>query len=280
MFGYIAPNLSLFDEHQRLRYRAAYCGLCHTLRIRHGFTGSVTLSNDMTFLALLLNSLYEPAEQPGSERCAAHPLKKHDYFTTEPFEYVADMNIALAYHKCFDDWTDDRNIISRAEAQMLNRSYSRISRAYPQKCTAIEQWMDEIRKIEKSVNAGIDAPVNSTGRLIGELFCWKEDFWSDSLRIVGDGLGRFIYLMDAYDDLRRDIRRGSFNPLIPYHTKPDFENLVSDSLTMMIGDCTQAFENLPLIRDADILRNILYSGIWRRYTQIQNKKKETDSKGA
>ena len=86
--------------------------------------------------------------------------------------------------------------------------------------------------------------------------------------------------MDAYDDLPKDIRRGRFNPLKDFHAEPTFEDLAEASLTMMIGDATQEFETLPIVRDADILRNILYSGVWRRYKQIQEKKQEAKSKGA
>lgn len=279
MFGYIAPNLSELDETQRLRYRSVYCGLCQILRRRYGFSGSLTLSNDLTFLALLLNALYEPDERTGLERCIVHPVKSHRFVISEPFEYAADMNIALAYYKCMDNWVDEKNILSRGEAVLLKNAYLGISKNYPKQCGAIEGWISEIREIETVWCDGIDAPVNSTGRLLSELFCWKDDFWSDSLKEIGDGLGRFIYMMDAYEDLPRDVRRKNFNPLIAYQSSENFEVMCRDALMMMVADCTQAFEKLPIVKDADILRNILYSGVWNRYGQIQ-KKKQTDSKGA
>lgn len=279
MFGYIMPSLSILNDQQRIRYRAIYCGLCRVLRKRHGLCGTATLSNDLTFLAMLLNSLYEAEETAGKERCAVHPIRRHSFVYSEPFEYAADMNAALAYHKCMDDWLDDRNLLSRSEAMVLKRTYERISKQYPEKCAAIEKWLDEIHRIEETKQGGIDAPVNSTGRLLGELFCWKDDFWADSLRMIGDGLGRFIYMMDAYEDLPKDIRRGSFNPLIEYQTNDDFEIMCRDTMLMMVADCTQEFEQLPVLRDADLLRNVLYSGIWNKYTQIQ-KKRAVDSKGA
>lgn len=279
MFGYITPNLSILDDVQRTRYRSMYCGLCRTLRLRHGFSGTLTLSNDLTFLVLLLNSLYEPGEFSGQERCVAHPVKRHNFIVSEPFEYAADMNVALAYHKCMDNWRDDRNILSRSEAAVLQRAYSIVARRYPDKCAAIEGWLDEIHDIEKSNRFGIDIPVNSTGRILGTLFCWKDDFWADSLRKIGDGLGRFIYMMDAYEDLPGDFRRKRFNPLIPYRNDENFEQMCKDALLMMVADCTLEFEKLPIVKDAELLRNILYSGIWSKYRQIQ-KKKETDSKGA
>lgn len=279
MFGYIAPNLSILNDSQRARYRSVYCGLCRTLRVRHGLTGSMTLSNDLTFLALLLNSLYESTEEKGRERCIVHPLRQHEFVTSEPFKYVADINVALAYHKCMDNWIDDHSVLSRGEAILLQRAYDSVSQRYPDKCTAIEHWIEEIHDIERSHCAGIDAPVNSTGRILGMLFCWKEDFWADSLRKIGDGLGRFIYMMDAYDDLSKDIHHHSFNPLIPEHDRDDFEQMCKDALLMMVADSTMEFEQLPIVQDADLLRNILYSGIWSRYGQLQ-KRKEANKKGA
>lgn len=280
MFGYVTPNLSALDDAQRARYRAVYCGLCHVLRERHGLTGSATLSNDLTFLSLLLNSLYESDETKGEERCIVHPLKRHAYICGASFDYVADMNVALGYHKCQDNWLDDRNLISRGEALLLKRAYERVCKQYPHKCAAIEGWLQEIHEIEANERSSIDAPVNSTGRMLGELFCWKDDFWRESLRIMGDGLGRFIYMMDAYEDLPKDLKTGSFNPLKSYRTDENFEAMCKDALLMMVADCTQEFEQLPILQDADLIRNVLYSGIWSKYSLLQKKKKEVDSKGA
>lgn len=35
----------------------------------------------------------------------------------------------------------------------------------------------------------------------------KDDEWSDELRVLGNNLGRFIYLLDAYDDLEKMRKR-------------------------------------------------------------------------
>ena len=279
MFGYVAPNMHVLDDEQKKRFRSVYCGLCHVLHQRYGQIGCATLSYDLTFLALLLNSLYEPDEERGEERCLTHPFKKHAYISGPPFAYAADMNIALAYHKCMDNWFDDRNIIARSEAGLLKRSYDCVREQYPDKCRAIEQWLDEIHQIEAASSSEIDAPVNSTGHMLGDLFVWKDDEWADSLRIIGDGIGRYIYFMDAYDDLSKDIKRDSYNPLKEYHTRPDFEAMCKDALTMMVADSTQEFEQLPIVQDVDLLRNILYSGIWSKYVLIQKKKEEAKSKG-
>ena len=43
---------------------------------------------------------------------------------------------------------------------------------------------------------------------------------------------------------------------------------------MMIAESTASFERLPCLVDVDILRNILYDGVWNRYNRIQMKKSE------
>lgn len=280
MFGYIITNPQTLPEDRQRRFRSFYCGLCRVLNQRYGKIGQATLSYDMTFMALFLNALYEPAETKGNERCFLHPFKQHEFAVSEVFSYVADMNIALAYHKCLDNWKDDRNIPSAAEAKLLKRAYCHVESLYPEKCKAIEDWLDEIHKIEFNRIEQIDPPVNATGKMMGELFVWDcNDIWADSLRIIGDGLGKFIYLMDAYDDLPGDIRHNTFNPLKAYKDNEDFEEMCKSALMMMVADCTQEFEKLPILLDADIIRNVLYSGIWSKYALIQ-KKKEAKSKGA
>ena len=273
VFGYIITNQKALPEDRQRRFRAVYCGLCGALRQRHGLSGSATLSYDLTFLALLLNALYEPGEQAGSARCAAHPLKPHDYVSSPVMAYAADMNLALAYHKSMDDWRDDKSPVAAARGATLRRAYDRVQRQWPQKCAAIEDWLNEIHAIEGGGDFDIDPPVNATGRLLGELFVWPGDAqWAEELRAVGDGLGRFIYFMDAYDDLPEDLRRGRYNPLKPLKDRDDYEQLCVSAMTMMVADATDAFERLPVVLDADIIRNVLYSGIWCRYAYLQEKR--------
>ena len=269
MFGYIITNADSLPKDRQERFRAFYCGLCRTLRRRHGWVGSATLSYDMTFLATLLNALYEPGETAGEERCATHPIRRHAYVESPVMDYVADMNLALAYYKCEDNWLDDHSLPSAAEARLLARGYDRVKRDHPGKCRAIEAWLDEIHAIERARAEAIDPPVNATGRMLAELFDWRGDVWSESLRGIGDGLGRFIYFMDAYDDLPADEKRGRYNPLKALRARDDYESFCRDAMMMMAGDATQAFELLPIVEDADILRNVLYSGIWSRYAQLQ-----------
>ena len=271
MFGYIQlVQCGLSEEYHKI-YRSYYCGLCKALKMQNGSWGRVYLSYDFTFLSILLHSLYEPENKDqGDERCLIHPVKPHSYINSEISKYCADMNIALAYHKCKDDWNDDGKILSLYQVKYLKKRYQDIYKIYPRQCMAIEKNLQAISEIEKSKIPQADALANLTGNMLGEIYKYKDDIWQDTLYRVGQGLGRFIYLMDAYDDYDKDIKKKRYNPLTPYHERADYNEFVKEVLTLYMGECTEAFETLPLINELDILRNILYGGCWVRYNQINS----------
>lgn len=279
MFGYVQVNRETLSVEQEARFKSYYCGLCRSLRKKYSAIGGLTLSNDMTFLALLLSALYECETVSGRERCAIHPAKAHDYISNDAIDYAADMNLLMAYYLCEDDWRDDKNPVSLGEMRLMRRSIEQIQGKYPEKCAFVSDMIRALGDVEKRPPDGdIDTPANLTGELIGEVFAWKNDEWKNTLTRTGAALGRFIYLMDAYDDLPADIRKKHYNPLIPIADEPDFEDRCLDMLTMHISECTNYFEMLPVITDAALIRNVLYSGVWNRYAYIQNRKKKKEKK--
>jgi hypothetical protein len=279
MFGYVTVNRETLSQENEEHFRAYYCGLCKALRRRHGLTGALTLSNDMTFLSIVLTSLYEPEESSGREGCFNHPFKKHDWVLTQATDYAADMNILLAYHLCMDNWRDDKKLISLAEAGLIKKGYRRVRELYPEKCEFVGDMISALSQLEaRAPDGDIDRPTNLTGELIGEIFAWKDDHWAQPLTRLGAALGRFIYIMDAYDDLPGDIKKGRYNPLKPISDMADFEDRCLDMLTMHISECTEEFEMLPMLRDAGIIRNILYSGVWNKYAYIQSRKEKEKKK--
>ena len=272
MFGYVTIAAAGLAPERQARYRAHYCGLCHTLGKQFGPIGQMTLSYDVTFLHLLLSSLYEPEETILQERCVPHPVHPHQAVVNEITAYCCDMNLALAYHKCMDDWQDDRSPLGRAEAALLSAGYHEVQKRHPEKCRQIEACLHALSQLEQKADATLDEAANLSAKMLGILYRFREDLWAHTLQRMGEGLGRFIYLMDAYDDLESDIRRKRFNPLIPLRNQPDFEDRIKESLTLLIAEATDAFETLPLVQDMDILRNILYAGCWTRYQQKQLKR--------
>lgn len=277
MFGYVKilePELKVKDFR---RYKSYYCGLCRELKERYGSLGQMTLTYDMTFAIILLTSLYEPEIRQEKFRCKVHPFRRQTILRSEFTSYAADMNILLAYYHFHDDWSDERKISGFAGSRLFHRTAVKIEEKYPRQAQIIKKELNELSRLEKIRTDDLDLPAGCFGRLMSELFVCREDVWRQNLKRMGFYLGKFIYLMDAYDDLERDIEKGSYNPLISLSHHPDFENECKEILCMMIAECSSEFEKLPCLLDVDILRNILYDGVWNTYRIKQQKKREDQS---
>ena len=109
--------------------------------------------------------------------------------------------------------------------------------------------------------------------MLGEIYVWKEDVWADTMRKIGCAMGRFIYRMDAYEDIEKDRKKGNYNPWKPIAQEKDFGDRARQILMMEAAEASRQFEKLPIIEYVDILRNILYSGIWTKYDRISPGKK-------
>lgn len=282
MYGYVIINEEGLSKEQSDRYRAHYCGLCRALGRIHGNCSRLTLSYDLTFLSLLLSGLYEPEETSGSARCALHPTQIHPWISTEFDRYAADMSVLLACSRCEDDWNDDHKYTSLLLKQMLSRQQAEVSEAYPRQAVAISHSLQQLAKCEESGCSDLDETSGCFGLMLSAVFDVRSDEWSVPLREMGFSLGKFIYLMDAYDDLAQDVKKNRYNPLRELSAAPEYEARIHEILTMLIAQCAAAFERLPVLRNADLLRNVLYSGVWTRYAQIQQVKsgKQAPQKGS
>lgn len=276
MFGYIVVHKPELKVREYETYRASYCGLCRSLKERHGRLGQLTLSFDMTFLALLLTGLYEPETCTGCGRCLAHPLQKHHYRRNPYFDYAADMNVLLTWYKCMDDWQDERKVSRFFFARLLNGKRKKIRKLYPEKADRIGGLLEELRKLEQEESCDIDKTAGFFGEIMAELFVCRKDQWEGKLRRMGFFFGKFIYLMDAYEDIEEDLKKGRYNPLREIYGNEGFEETCCQILKMMMAETSRAFEQLPILEEAEILRNILYAGVWTRYGQIRCRRKGTN----
>lgn len=278
MFGYIVVHKPELKVREYETYRASYCGLCHSLKKRHGRLGQMTLSFDMTFLALLHTGLYEPQTRTGQSRCLAHPMQRHCYRENPYFDYAADMNVMLSYYKCLDDWEDDHKLTRLLFAKLLEGKMKKIRKQYGEKAEKTGRLLKELGTLEKQKVYDIDKTAGFFGEIMAELFVYRQDEWEEKLRHMGFFFGKFIYLMDAYEDIEEDLKKGRYNPLSELYRKGAFEQECQQILKMMMAETSRTFESLPILEDAEILRNILYAGVWSRYGQIRCKRKETEQK--
>lgn len=264
MFGYVTANYQELTREQQIRYGAVYCGICRRIREQSGNAARLGLRYDMAFLSLLLMSLYEPEENQGKNGCVLHPLHHRPWIDNQFIRYAADMNVALAYYNCLDDWEDEGKRSAKAMAGLFEAHLPEIRERYPRQCRAIEKCMEDLSQKERDNCPNPDAVAGDFGALMAELLVYKEDLWAKDLRILGDSLGRFIYLLDAALDYDKDARKGRYNPYLAMGTGKDPARW-EEYLVLTMGRATEAFERLPLVQDKALLDNILYSGVWVSY---------------
>lgn len=276
MYGYVVVNKPEMKFKEFDEYRAYYCGLCHALKASYGMKGQLSLTYDFTFLALLLSGLYEPKEERKMCKCIVHPFNNQNVVSNECLDYLADMSVLLTWYKCVDDWQDEKKLSKKLYSDVIFNNVERIRKKYPDKADVISICIKNISAAEERNEKNIDVVAGYFGKALSEMVAMREDIWEDSLRIIGNNLGKFIYILDAYDDIEDDIKKGNYNPLIDRADSENFEEEVKMILQMCAAPCAAEFEKLPIINNVSILRNILYSGIWTRYENIREKRKKND----
>ena len=280
MFGYLTACSDIITPEQLQRYRECYCGLCRSLRARHGLSSALTLNYDMTFLVLLLSSLYEPEECTEKKACLLHCGKGKFSCQSSITAYAADMNVALAYLSCLDDWKDEKKLLSRAEAALLKKAFDNVSETYPRQIKAAWEGISRLSEIEKSGQPRPDEAAECNRGIMAEVFAPFEDIWAPHLRTFGDCLGRLIYIMDAAVDLDRDCRRNNYNPFSNLLGRADNASQFRSILKMLLGDVVAAFDYLPLVNDVGLMNNILCAGIWGRFNEKYIIKEGSDEQGS
>ena len=284
MFGYILINEPELRMREIGLYRSYYCGLCEDLLETYGRAGQLTLNYDTAFLGFLLTCLYEPdAERATQTVCIMHPFQRQSMRRNKYTQYAADLTILLSWYSMRDDWEDEHKIRGLALSGILRSAFRKAEERHTEKAQVISDCLDRLHALEsdRSSTVSPDEAGACFGDLMAELFAYEHDIWEQPLRRMGFYLGKFIYLLDAYDDLPKDKKSGSFNPLLPVQERmqsgsKDFDDYMRALLTMLMASCTRAFEALPIVENIDILRNILYAGVWTKFEQIYAQRTAAD----
>ena len=229
----------------------------------------MTLNYDMTFLILLLSSLYEPENKVYNERCMVHPSKKQLIIQNEITEYAASINIILSYFNMLDNWQDDKDYKSLAVMKLLTREFKKSSGELSEKTAIIKERLDNISALEKSNTKDIDAVSNEFGHLMEEIILYKKDEWEKTLRKIGFYLGKFIYYIDAYDDMKKDEENNSYNPFNILEADDKIQ-YAKDLIMLNLSFLSDEIEKLPLVQDKGTIDNIIYSGLINKLDKRRN----------
>ena len=272
MFGYVRINKMDLTFREYEHYRAYYCGLCKTLKSDYTETSRVSINYDITFLILILTSVYNPKSEIFYEKCIANPIKEKKHMKNEFTDYAAAMNILLTYYKLDDNVCDRGSLKDRIARKLYERSYKKALEKYPEKAEIIKNNLKELMDLESEGSDSIDRTSNTFGNLMREIFTYKEDEYTERLREVGFNIGKYIYILDAYEDLDKDIQNNEYNPFKKYKdNREELKEKVDRNISMCLSRLERAIISLDIKVNNGIIDNIIYSGIYLRYKVILNK---------
>ena len=277
MFGYVRINKMDLTFREYENYKGYYCGLCKYLKENHGEISRLGLNYDITFLIVILTAIYKPKPSIFQERCVVSPFKKKKKIINEVTEYAASMNVLLTYYKLEDNLLDDKGIKDIFAYNLYKNKLNLAHNKYPQKSKIIKEQMNLLNKLEQEKEYNIDKVSNTFGEIMGEIFAYKTDKYEEDLRKIGFNIGKYIYILDAYEDLEEDYKKGRYNPFIEYiNNKEELKQRVDRLVSMSLGLLSSSINNLNIQVNRGIIENIVYSGVYLRYKNILNKGSENN----
>ncbi len=279
MFGYVRPYRDELRLRDYDRYRAAYCGLCRALGKTYGFRARFLVNYDMTFLYLVRASARGGAP---CRRCfcpARLFRKKPCLCDEEGFAPVAACTVILCYCKILDNILDSgffKGLAYRLLKLLYRRAYRRAAKAMPQFDAVVTDRLKALNGLEQAHSASIDATADTFAAIVSAC---ADDLPGDELRRPMQSLlyqvGRYVYLCDALDDLREDVRTDSYNPLrFRFSAGPEglsdedlryFSQLMDSSVNL----AGSALSLLPEQSGSPLLENIVYLGLPAVFTAVR-----------
>lgn len=275
MFGYVRlfkPTITMGEYEQ---YKGIYCTLCKRLGKRYGVLSRFTLSYDMTFLALLQMAPEEKDADFCPSRCSFNPTKRClKACNTTAIDRAADIGTVLAYYKLRDTLADEgigKKIGAWCALPFAKSAHKKAKKNVPHVDQAVAQMMAAQVDVETRKTASIDQAAEPFALLLQTLAAETaaDDTQKRVLERFGYCLGRWVYLMDAVDDLADDLKKGRYNPyILSRHLKADDEDGIKETrnyslftLNACLAECKAAYDLLEIRRFDGILRNILEEGM-------------------
>ena len=237
MTGYIKafkPELKIKDYEL---YRGVYCSECRVLGRLYTPIARMLLSYDFTFLSIVRLALQEQCGKFEKGRCCVNPAKKCLKCTEDAeLERSADVVIIVSYYKLLDDIADGgffKRLACRLIKPALSLMHKKAARRQEMLDRAVASAMKEQEKIEKSGTASLDEAADPSGKMLAAIFS-QGYYGEDKIQLWRFGylLGRWIYLLDAVDDIEKDIKSGSYNPLKAKF--PDANSLSGDEFMLLL----------------------------------------------
>ncbi|MFA6940209.1 MAG: DUF5685 family protein [Clostridiaceae bacterium] len=295
MFGYVTPCKMELKIKDYEKFKSYYCGLCREIKKSYGNIPRITLNYDMTFLSILLDSLSLGRTTYKTGICLVHPNKKRTYIhNSNAIEYAAFCNVILAYYKLKDDKQDNKSIKSYFYSNLIGFYINKGNKSFSYVAEYIEKRLTDLYNLEKNNNnLSIDELSDPFSQITGFILSSYIDFiqvsskerTKQNLFNLGYNLGKWIYIIDAYDDLYEDMKKNKFNPLEKAYNvnklnfnafRPEIADNVDFILTNCASSCLENLDKLPITKNEDLLQNILQLGLMEKMNTVYKRSEQNE----
>ncbi len=281
MFGYITTSKEHLGDDIYKTFCSYYCGLCKSMGKHCSQASRLGLSFDLTFLLIVLSSVMQDKNTSSLGRCIIHPSKKRDIIDDNHIsEYCSMMATLLAYEKCVDDIRDEKSIKALLGIFIYRGAYKKATKKYKNTSLYIRDRLKELSELEKQNIRDIDLIADKFALILQKLF--TPDFIDDEkirrqLEWFGYNIGRWIYVIDAINDLESDYKTKKYNPLLSDNINDikeyclDVCQKIEASLTFTLENAAEAFDLMKLYRNSELLEKMMYISLPARQAQIVQK---------
>lgn len=273
MLGYVKafkPEMKIKDFEL---YRGIYCSLCRALGRIYSPVAQLFLSYDFAFAAVLRLAAGECGCQFTKKRCPYNPLKKCMICgSRKELDFCAHAVIITVYYKVIDN-LHDGGIKSKLLAALIypivRAMHKKAVRLAPDIDKIVGEAMKNQAECENKKDVCIDEAAHHSADALGKVFSTGfEGERKNSLYSLGYMVGRFVYILDAADDLEKDLKNGSFNPFSGEYsdiknpvTREKFAKRAEEMLNLTQSNALDAMDSLEKQRFEDILENIVFDGL-------------------
>ncbi|WP_035292097.1 DUF5685 family protein [Clostridium sp. KNHs214] len=281
MFGYVTPCIPELKVKEYYKFKSYYCGLCKSIKTNYGNLPRFSLNYDMTFLAIIIHSL---SNNDGSFKkcfCPVHPLKKNLIMENNPaLDYASFCNVILFYYKLLDDFNDDKSIKSKILSGFLTPYLKNIPGELQIVQATIESKLKNLYIMENATyKYNLDEYSHNFADLTGFLLSnyFSGENFQDNLYWLGYNLGKWIYIIDAFDDLEDDMKKHKFNPINHYLNtekksfidfSQEIEGRIDFTLVTCANNCLIYMRKLPINKNKTLLENILMFGLMEKMDKV------------
>jgi hypothetical protein len=292
LFGYVRINKPELKFKDYEAYRAVYCSLCRVLGKRYSVFSRAFLNYDLTFLALFKLSVSDSELSFKKGRCPFNPFKKCNFTNVESKELsdAADATVIMSYYKVKDNLTDKGFKNKVAALLMLPFSYAAFKKAKrlnPEVFSIIENAIDSQTENEKDAADNkdcslIDKAAHSSATAISSLISANTHDEAQKIAVArfGYNIGRFVYLIDALDDLEDDMKRNNFNPYcsIKDVSIEEIRQKAKGDLVLTANQAVNTYNSIEKKRFTAVLDNIIYEGLYSEISRVFDRRKANEPK--